>query len=74
LTPRSNHDFGSPLLLLPLGSVACAQDNHEIQVYPDRTTTEGATMVSLHHDYAAIGGSEPLHGGPAMSRGLHETI
>jgi len=52
LTPRLKSRFwlaGASLLLLPpLGPVACAQDNHEIQVYPIERPAAGAAMVGLH--------------------------
>lgn len=58
--------------LLP--SVARAQGNFEIQVYPSETVTPGTTMVELHSNVAARGTTGRENGVMPTQGAFHETL
>jgi outer membrane putative beta-barrel porin/alpha-amylase len=58
--------------LLP--SVARAQGNFEIQVYPSETVTPGTTMVELHSNVAARGTTGRENGVLPTQGAFHETL
>ncbi|MGA8042016.1 MAG: hypothetical protein WCA37_04370, partial [Terracidiphilus sp.] len=55
-------------------SVARAQDNYEIQVYPSETMDPGVLLVELHSNYTVQGGTTTEYGMLPTQGQEHETV
>ncbi len=55
-------------------SIACAQDNYEIQVYGSSTVEPAVTMVELHSNFTFTGSRAPVNGVLPTESALHETL
>jgi len=65
----------SGILLLGPFTVAAAQENYEIQVYPSATVPAGVTMFELHSNFTTMGSRITSPDGIlATNHALHETI
>ena len=61
-------------LILFLASLACAQDNYEIQVYGADTVPPASTMVELHSNFTANGSKTVEDGVLPSNHAEHETL
>jgi hypothetical protein len=63
------------LFLILLGaSMAAAQDNYEIQVYPSETVAPGTTMFEIHSNFTAQGSKTAADGVQPSNHAEHETL
>src|SRR5262249_50296462 len=62
-------------LMQVVASVAQAQENYEIQVYPSETVPRGVTMFELHSNYTRIGCAVACPDGMLpTNHAIHETL
>ena len=57
-----------------LGSISCAQDNYEIQVYGSETQAPRSTMVELHSNFTVDGSKTVIDGMLPTNHAEHETV
>ena len=64
-----------PLFILTLAAtLACAQDNYEIQVYGSDLVDPGHTMVELHSNFTIDGSKTIVDGVYPTNHAEHETV
>ena len=75
MTKRFRRALGAAALLATAASLAHAQENYEIQVYPSATVGRGVTMFELHSNYTITGskGRSAFNEYPT-NHAIHETI
>ncbi len=59
---------------LLLASLACAQDNYEIQVYPSESVGKNVTMFEIHSNFTVDGEKHTLNGVAPSNHAMHETL
>ena len=62
------------VLFLCTATVALAQGNYEIQVYPSETQDPGTTMIELHSNFTIQGSKGVVDGVYGTEHQLHETV
>ena len=55
-------------------TLACGQNNYEIQVYGSETIPRGVTMIELHNNFTAKGSKKTNDGTLPTNHAWHETI
>jgi hypothetical protein len=60
-------------LIFVFSSMALAQGNYEIQVYPSETQAPGTTMIELHSNFTFQGSKDIVDGVYGTEHQLHET-
>jgi hypothetical protein len=62
------------LAVLATASLACAQDNYEIQVYGADLVPAGDTMLEFHTNFTAKGSKTVVDGVEPSNHAVHETL
>ncbi len=66
--------FAAGLLFCGVATIAAAQNNYEIQVYPSETMAPGTLLVELHSNYTVEGSTSPSYGLRPTQGEEHETV